>query len=555
MTKKEVTITGLTVNKQMGILKACQLTFNDGRLVVVKGATGEGKTTLQTAVKLGTNGSKSLNDKSLYGDIDMEVQLLDGDMPVYVGCKTGAAGELQYVLYTRDTEGKKVKDPVIDGVKATPAKYLEMLQTQLTWRIDELMSDNSVVQRKILLDLYGHELAKVGVVFDKKSPAYNGSLLWKIEQAEKDRDYADMERKKNGGILEDMKAQGINPDVAVDEIDLKSIDEQIAQRNAQHINAKQNWEHEKQKQLQEIKLKAAAITQWCYEYNGATEMKNDHARKMAEVYNRDQDAAALNINKAVQAHMTLLDLGYTGGEVAVFIDSLPQANPYTSPDLEDTIRIDNGVVMTCGGMPEAVNEKFLQLITMRNDYTAAEAAQYTEEAVDMSDLDMLKQNAEQHNKVCKAVQTYRAWSNTNAVVIGLKQEYYRLLKSINTGVVGMSIEEIDGDIYLMYNGSYDPAYFKNEKKEARKLSSYSGTQKPIICLLVQEYMLSLKPKALRYMFIDNIPMDNKTQQLLTDICEKLNLRIFLNITGDYDKNSLKYGEILVENGQLFFTNN
>lgn len=57
------------------------------------------------------------------------------------------------------------------------------------------------------------------------------------------------------------------------------------------------------------------------------------------------------------------------------------------------------------------------------------------------------------------------------------------------------------------------------------------------------------------MFIDNIPMDNKTQQLLTDICEKLNLRIFLNITGDYDKNSLKYGEILVENGQLFFTNN
>jgi hypothetical protein len=54
------------------------------------------------------------------------------------------------------------------------------------------------------------------------------------------------------------------------------------------------------------------------------------------------------------------------------------------------------------------------------------------------------------------------------------------------------------------------------------------------------------------MYIDNIPIDNKTRLLLENICEKLSLRIFLNITGDFERSSLKDGEILIEGGEVFF---
>src|SRR6056297_1859277 len=158
--KKQVKIIGLQLNRQQGILRACNLKFDEkNRLTVIKGGVGEGKTTLQKSLQLGTNGSKTLTDKQLYGEIDQEVQLLDGDIPLFVGCKTSKTG-LVYTLYSKDKEGKIVREPVIDGVKASPAKYLDTLQTALTWRMDELTSENPTVQKRILLDLYKFELQK-----------------------------------------------------------------------------------------------------------------------------------------------------------------------------------------------------------------------------------------------------------------------------------------------------------------------------------------------------------------------------------------------------------
>ena len=128
---------------------------------------------------------------------------------------------------------------------------------------------------------------------------------------------------------------------------------------------------------------------------------------------------------------------------------------------------------------------------------------------------------------------------------------------MNTGVDGLMIvcEETSGDIFLTYNGAFDPQYFNNPTLEQRKLASYSGTQKPLICLLIQHYLLSLKPKALRYMYIDNVPMDKRTQEVLLEMCEKLDLTIFLTITGDFEKDSLQNGEILIDGGEVFFNNN
>ena len=133
-----------------------------------------------------------------------------------------------------------------------------------------------------------------------------------------------------------------------------------------------------------------------------------------------------------------------------------------------------------------------------------------------------------------------------------------MLASVDTGVEGLKIcvdrdgEDNKLDIYLTYNGNYDKKYFNNPKLEDRKLSSYSGTQKPLICLLLQNYLLSKKPKAMRYLWIDNVPIDNKTKALLDRMGKELGLTVIVNITGDFDKAGLESGEILIEGGQVFF---
>ena len=136
------------------------------------------------------------------------------------------------------------------------------------------------------------------------------------------------------------------------------------------------------------------------------------------------------------------------------------------------------------------------------------------------------------------------------------------LTEIETGVEGLFIcpeyveengEKIakDNDIYLMYDGSYDPEYFCNPSKEIRKLAAYSDTQKPMICLLIQKHLLSKKEKCLPYLWIDQVPIDNKTKALLDRMSEELGLWLFVNWTGDFDKSLLKDGEILIENGEIF----
>lgn len=104
----------------------------------------------------------------------------------------------------------------------------------------------------------------------------------------------------------------------------------------------------------------------------------------------------------------------------------------------------------------------------------------------------------------------------------------------------------------MYDGSYDPKYFANPKGELRKLSSYSDTQKPMICLLIQNYLLRKKSKTMPYLWIDQVPLDNKTIELLKKMSEELNLWLFVNWTGDFDREGLQAGEILIENGEIFF---
>lgn len=568
---KEVKIIGLTINKQFGILQACNLTFdNENRLITVKGGVGEGKTTLQKSLQLGTQGSKTLIDKNLYGKIDAETQLLDGKISIWVGCRSDKKGRLIYTIYTKDNNGKIVKEPIIDGVKATPAKYLETLQTELTWKMNELTSENPTVQKKILLKLYQHKLKEIGVIFDKNIPGYSETILGKIDKAEANRDMTDALRKQYGGIAEDLKTRGFDvhrPETIPNRINLQAIEGEIKELEKSNAVAESEAKAEKNDKLQKIKIKAAELTGQCIGYNA--ELKTEYDKKYSEKKKKIeqwvdlQQKRTIDIDNCNKALCYLQNAGYKGNEVDVFINLLPESQLIRNRPINDVkepryILIENNKVITQNF--EDI-ELVFEIKKLRREYQILEQEEVkidiADDSTKLTNLQIKLENSKKTNKICNAIDSFFDWQKANEDVIQLKKQYIKLLATVNTGIDGLRIvpEENDSgklDIYLMYNGSYDPNYFNNLKLEYRKLSSYSGTQKPVVCLLIQNYLLNQKPKSMRYMYIDNIPMDSKTIELLRTICYELKLRIFLNITGNFEQSKLNENEFLIEGGEVFF---
>ena len=565
--QKQVKIIALKVNEQFGVLQSFECQFDtESNLIVVKGEVGSGKTTLQKSLSLGTLGSDTLkDDKALYGNIDQEVQLLDGETPVFVGCKSNDKGKLIYVIYTKDLEGKIVKDPVIDGVKITPSVYLKSLQTALTWRMDELTSENPTIQRRLLLELYKTDLAKAGVIFDKQAEGYGQSILGRIELAENERANKDYHRKQVGGFAKHLEPMGIYIDKPETLPIRQDITEMEGTRNKLSYD-KDNIDSQKTQKLEGIELKVKAVYVKLREANEGISKQNKELEaefdKKHKSYTDSRmfkeriegDLVSLKNNDALDEDGLNYLMKMVNDTVKLADPVRSQSNPliiFGEDEKCITTELDNNI---------EVNNLLIELQGYKNSYRNI-SDEEDKESIGKIDkeLELIDQNitlAKVNNKRCDAVDAYNAWHEVDQLVAELKKEYAKKLSSIDTGVAGLNIElaENDGnlDIYLVYNGMYDPAYFGNEVKEYRKLSSYSGTQKPLICLLLQNYLLSKKPKAMRYLWIDNVPIDKKTKSLLYKMGSELNLTIFVNITGDFNREDLDDGDILIVGGEIFF---
>ena len=280
MNQKQVKIIGLSVNKNFGGLKATELKFDkDNRLTLIKGEVGSGKTTMSKALKLTTQGSSTLTDKRLYGDVDLCTQLSDGDNCIFVGCRTSKEGGLDYFLYSVDENGKKIKDVVVDGQRLTPAGYLQSLQTALTWRLDELTSESPSVQRNILLELYRKELEEVGVVFDKSHPKFTDGIIHQIEVAKNNRSLMDMKRKEVGGIADDLNKKGINYSLRKKLKPEEDYLKKVSKIEAKITLLKTNVEETKKNKLNEIKLDATSTLSKIKDINNDNVKTNSSLKK------------------------------------------------------------------------------------------------------------------------------------------------------------------------------------------------------------------------------------------------------------------------------------
>ncbi|MGB0881868.1 MAG: hypothetical protein ACPGSO_02865 [Vicingaceae bacterium] len=564
MEQKEVKIIGLKLNQQMGILQSCKLKFNpENRLIPIIGEVGSGKTTLQKSLMLGTLGSDTLrSDKQLYGQIDEEVQLLDGNSKIFVGCKSTKDGGLNYVIYTKDSNGNIEKEPVIDGVKLTPATYLKNLQTKLTWRIDELTSENSTIQKKILLELYKSELADIGVVFDKKSNLYVDSILGQIELAENERSIKEFERKKVGGLLNQLEPLGIDPENPSTYPEKVNIEE-LESKKTKLLYQKENISETRNNKLSEIKNQADSIVLKIKEENNFIEKENQLLEKEYEDKKSKYSQNTHTLNGVYTDIDTLLKEDCISSEKA---DQLKDILKRSFKNIELTTKsrkpkvefdLDGRIVSRSVDFEGSLEVKNLILSyeLKKREYIDLKNKPLDDNSDIEKELDHIYNQivlANDNNHKLKMLNSYLEWKDANTKVIELRDRYSSMLKGINTGVEGLEICVDEKEIYLTYNGFYDREYFNNPNLEQRKLSSYSGTQKPIVCLLLQAYLLSKKPKALRYLWIDNVPIDNKTKFLLEKMGEELGVTIIVNITGDFTKDSINNGEILIDGGEVFF---
>lgn len=561
MDQKQVKIIGLKLNHQLGIVQACDLVFDEkNKLIVFKGGVGDGKTTLQKGLQLGTQGSKTLVDNNLYGEIDTEVQLIDGDYSIWVGCKS-SGNKLQHVLYTKDSEGKKIKNPVIDGVEATPSKYLQMLQTELTWKMDELTSENPTIQKKILLKLYQYGLKKIGIIFDKTHPDYKNSILGKIDDSVQNRDEKDMIRKTKGGIADDLKLKGIDPDrpgTCPDFINIQEIEQKIKEAEKELTTKELNLNSVKEKELAELKSDAQEVVNRCLVYNKKLKAEYD---EFIIKFNQNQETYKIITSNLDDIAESLAALGIANWEEihSEIEKKVNYPKEIDKPNNPEYIIFDESNMIQKSNyekLDPKARELIIEIDKLRHLYIqkSEETNEFdpTELKNKIKEFELSKYTALENNKIVEAIDAFHNWRKANEIVVQLNDEYVKLLSHVDTGVEGLKIMPVDDEIYLMYNGVYDSTYFNNPNLEYRKLSSYSGTQKPVICLLIQNYLLSKKDKAMRYMYIDNIPIDNKTRSLLEKMGNELNLTIFLNITGDFVKSELVDGEILIEGGEIFF---
>jgi len=557
---KEVKIIGLSVKENFGMLKATELKFNeDLRLTTFKGEVGAGKTTVNKAMRLTTQGSATLEDSKLYGsNINLEAQLTDGDHKIFIGCKSDKEGKLTYTLYELDANGKKVNNPVIDGVKATPAAYLNQLSTALTWRLNELTSENPTVQRNLLLELYANELEQQGVVFNKKSSKYVGGIIDQIEKAKNERNILDSKRKEVGGIASDLINRGIDVEENYTIKDTDSIKEQITTLKVE-VKAKQgNAEKTRESELNSLKLQGL-------EYANELKLKNQlFVSKNSDleiIYNNEIDNRRHEDENNEKCIVNLI----LPEKVISDIESIIQK--YKSERIEikepkyEQVLIFNERGSIISDPKDWDNPEIVDLLVKYRDagMKYSELAKRPIEEVNtdneekqLEELERSLKNAESYNKDANAVIAFQKWRDADQKVKDLNKDYYLKLTEINTGVNGLHIVPEDNDIFLTYNGEYDTEYFHNPNKELRKLSAYSDTQKPMICLLIQNYLLSKKTKKLPYLWIDQVPIDKKTKALLDKMSEELGLYLFVNWTGDFSVDELQEGEILIENGEVFF---
>jgi hypothetical protein len=522
-------LVSLTLNSDFGVLKAQEAKFveNPDGLIEIKAGVGEGKTTLKQAGELAIsagNTQKLPFDAEKLKDVDVEIQLSTG---IFMRTYSDKKGNLKSIAYRKLDDGKLDKDPVVNGKKLTPAVLRDLIRTELTFGIDDFLSENPRVHMDFMMGIYSHKLKEIGVVFDKKSPAYENSILWKLDQAKMDRQNKHFARRAINGFKEALIEEGWDEENIPKKHDLEALEA----KKTTFIKEKQDA---LQVKIDKIKEDAANQKAVIKSYNDNVELKNDAAKNK---WNDLQDK--IQIVEKAQLILQLKEVEFWLNEKK----KIEEPEPLVKVSVDENGNyIDNG---------SDCQTAFKEISRLRTEI--APLIKQKDEPIDTSSLDAEIQTAKTNNEIIKRWNSFFDWQESDQEVKRLWKEYCEKFTKIDLGVPGLSIQvvgdEENSSIRTHYNGQHNPEFFGNNKNEDRLLTQYSATQRPVIAILMQIYLLSQKDDGLKMMWLE-CPMDKKTRDLLIDIQKKHDLTIIVGTTGDFTMEGLKPGQFLIENGEL-----
>lgn len=561
-------IVGLILNSRFGILEAqeCHFETTPDHLIQLKAGVGDGKTSVGNALNAGMSGGSERElpfDLKAYENMDVEEQILYGDVPIWMRT-TYKDGKLNSVLYIKDEDGKKVSNPVIDGKKMTPATLRDKIRTELTFGVDEFISENPKVQMEWMMKVYKDKLKEKGIVFDKKDEKYYGSLLYQLDQAKMDRSSKYERVRTLNAFRVALEGEGLREENIPDFIDPEIILKEKKEAEQKYYAALRAVEEK----ISDVKIEAQKSVSVIDAYNrslsdrkSVTDEKN---RLSVDSFNRDVDALTEKRKKIYEyiqylsengAPMTLIVEWYSS------LDKIPEKKVFKECEIHAVPKNEHGNYVHDMKYDADVEESFSQIEKLRDKIVSLMAEK---EAIKMpDDIYMEKiEKAKVSNSIAARWAAFFDHQRADEEVKRIFNEYKKMFTSIDLGVDGLKIsiigDENSMELRTVYNGVHNPVLFHNDKKEYRPISSYSYTQRNVIAILEQLYLLEEKKKAgdkaLRFLFIES-PMDSKTKDLLLSYQKKYDLQLMCTVTADVDENDIKDGEIIIKNGYLISKKN
>lgn len=585
--QKQITLIGLRVDNYR-ILKSVLLTPDvlSKRVTRVTGDIGQGKSTLLDALKIGLNGTDGIAKKDgLEKGFVAEVQLMDGEHKLFMGAKVTEfqrgenKGEPKFetYLYEKDIDGKPYQ-PIIDGRAATAADYSKMLTTELVFNMPMLFSSNATEHRKLIEKLFSEELSKLGVA----------SVVEKINSARAVRDNRRSICDANGSFLDSFKEEGwgLEDLQALSSVDVKTLSEKITALEVEKGVAKTSVEdknklseskaqEERTAQLQKIKDDAAKVVG---KIRVVTEKLSSDFDKLDKEYNEKLESYTKQRELSLSVIESINNLGFlTTGNKSIILSHIEdgfkrweESNkvPEIAPILPILIQIDE---MGIPVIPENPDKAYSELIAERDNlkikyqeihatpltFTKIELGNTTEIDEKIKKATLTRDAGLTTNRIYERFGQWNNWMEAKAEYEGYVNELRRLYAGINTGVEGLVITPIESgkpvEIWLQYDGAYNPEFFGNDKRELRWLFDYSETQRAMIGVMLQAARLDLKEKCLRLCVLDSVPLTRLGVEVMTKICDEKDVQLITSYTDDhYDLENLEDNEIVVENGCVFF---
>ena len=555
------------------------------KLVRVVGDIGNGKSSLMELLQIALSGSEAVAKKdALKSGFLSEVQISDGDHKLFMGARVTefSKGEnkgqakFETFLFEKDIDGKAFA-PVIDGRKATAADYMNMLHTDITFNIPALFSNNPTEHRKLLEALFSDELAKLGIE----------AVLERIALAKKRQDNTRAICDANGAFKTTFEEEGwkIEQLEAIQKVDIETIRQKITSKEIEKDRILNSAEatkelnetkakNEKDEKLRAVQAKAGAVVE---KIRAMNEAKTEKYTSDLKVFDEWQ-AMALAISNSFRNAMEQVsvfpieDIAKKAIEAIISGQESKQilalGTQPVSPIIPKGIQIISGQAQ----IPAIYDPEYAPLVKERLELVD----QYREiqltpiavptveipntESIDatISQLKVQRDSAEKNNQLAARFGFWNTWIEAKGIYEKEIDTLRKLYAKVNTGVAGLVITPITTkseriEIYLQYNGEYDPAFFGNEPKEYRFLFDYSAFQRSIIGLMLQAARLDIKPKALRIAFIDDISVTRKSIEMLERVCTENSLRLWTSYAkDDYDIENLADGEIVVQGGEIFF---